>query len=115
MIRWARTGPTPGRASNWGAVAVLRLSGVVGGWALSGVPVEVVGWVGRPTTICSPSVSWRARLRELRSTPRRGPPARVRASATREPVGARIRPGRWTLPATWTTRVVVGLAVAFAD
>src|SRR5690242_9166953 len=108
-MRWARTGPTPGRASSWARVAVLRLTGSVD--AALGVDEVVVpgglvggGWVGRPTLICSPSVIWRARLRVVRSTPGSGPPARASTSATREPVGARTSPGRRTLPATYTTR-----------
>src|SRR5215207_3729587 len=66
-----------------------------------------------PTRICSPSVTGRARLRVVRSTPGSAPPAIARTSATREPGFARTRPGRRTLPATWTTTTVaapVGVA-----
>src|SRR5690349_11042589 len=105
-MRWARTGPTPGRVSSWSTVAVLR-STVLPGADVGALVVEVAGglggggWVGRPTLICSPSVTGRARLRVVRSTPRRGPPARVSTSATREPGGAWTRPGRRTFPATY--------------
>src|SRR3954452_25093626 len=108
-MRWASTGPTPGSASSWSRVAVLRLTTVldaVPGLARVVAPGGFVGsgGAGRPTTICSPSVTWRARLRVVRSTPGSGPPARASTSATREPVDARTRPGRRTLPATYTTR-----------
>ena len=55
-----------------------------------------------PTRICSPSTSTRARLRSVRSTPARAPPAASSASTTREPASSTAMPGRRTLPATST-------------
>jgi hypothetical protein len=53
-----------------------------------------------PTRSGSPSVRGRARLRDVVSVPGSGPPAAVKASATREPAGSRRRPGLATLPLT---------------
>ena len=58
---------------------------------------------GIPTTICSPSPTWRARFRPMVSAPSSAPPAAETASAIRAP-GARVtRPGAWTNPTTLTT------------
>ena len=61
-----------------------------------------------PTTICSPSVTGRARLRLSVRTPGRAPPAASSASTTREPAGSTAMPGRRTLPTTSTTTSPVG-------
>src|SRR4051794_24026233 len=104
-MRWARTGPTPGRSSNWSGVAALRSSGVPG--AVGDPPPGGAGADGAgartPTGICSPSTSLRARLRVPVFAPGRAPPAALIASATREPEGSVTTPGCLTLPRTCTT------------
>ena len=88
MIALAVTGPTWGSVSSNAWSARLRSTRAVGaavpdgGTAGTGAPAA--GAPG-PTTICSPSTSTRARLREVRSTPSRAPPACSRASTTRAP------------------------------
>ena len=59
--------------------------------------------VAMPTTICSPSTMWRARLRPTVSAPLSGPPAADIASATRAPGSSVTRPGCCTSPTTLTT------------
>ena len=70
-IRWASTGPMPGRASSASTVAVLRSTGPLGTVAGAGWPGGSGGAGGgdraggpprRRTTSCSPSTSRRARL-----------------------------------------------------
>jgi len=107
-MRWASTGPTPGSPSSWSSVAVLRSTsppppapppppeGAPGPAAVPPRPVT-------PTSTCSPSVSSRAKLMVVRSTPGKTPPAAASASATLDPGGSRTSPGRRTRPATWTT------------
>ena len=106
----AVTGPMPGSVSSsaWSAVLRSTLAGAAGrragqGRWTAGRPGRGRG-TSRPTTICSPSTSGRARLRPAVSTPGRAPPAAARASITRDPGGSSTIPGRRTLPATSTTR-----------
>ncbi len=63
----------------------------------------VPGCPGAGTRTCSPSWRTRARFSAFRSAPSAGPPAAVRASATRLPADRVTTPGRRTRPATWTT------------
>src|SRR6185437_10760052 len=98
-IAAAITGPTPGRVSSCCTVAVLRLIGCAGA-PFAGRDAELVGpgalepgltelprtagWplIGAiPTTICSPSSTWRAMLSPMVSAPSVVPPAAFRASA----------------------------------
>ena len=57
-IRFAITGPMPGKVSNCESVAEFKLSGLaaVGAYALAGLPeFEEYETLGAPTIICSPS------------------------------------------------------------
>ena len=65
---------------------------------------------GFGTTICVPSVSGAARLRDVRSAPFRAPPARFTASITRSPDANSYTPGFRTQPAT-STMIATGLGV----
>ena len=99
----AVTGPMPGSSSSWSTVAIARLT-----FAPATVPPTVAAVpVGprRGTITCCPSARGAARLTADRSARRVGPPARVTASATREPSLNRKSPGRWTAPTTWTNSV----------
>src|SRR5437762_5505075 len=100
-MRWAVAGPTPGRVSSCASVAVFRLTGPAAVVAPPSPPVPGGGVT--PTTTSSPSTSLRARFTNDRSVPGNAPPAASMASATREPVGSRTNPGRYTRPATATT------------
>lgn len=123
-----RTGPTPGSASRAAASAVLRSTRPPAGPPPAGTPpadpAPAPGALDAPgtgmtspglgTTICSPSVTMRARLRWFRSAEGFVPPAAPTASRTLEPVERRTTPGRRTCPTTWTSTslAVVGAADA---
>src|SRR4029077_11112937 len=125
----AVTGPTPGRASNCCTVAVFRLTtsdrvGLSGRDALPGGPGAAVPELTElpntggcpligaiPTTICSPSSTWRAILSPVVSAPSVVPPAAFSASAIRAPGANVTKPGVWTRPTTLTTTGWLGLAV----
>src|SRR3954463_659248 len=120
-MRWARTGPTPGSWSSWVAVAVLRSIGAPGAGAPGGPAGAVGGTAGTgvastPPRICSPSTTFRARLRVPVFAPGRAPPAALIASMTRAPAGRLTTPGWRTFPPTSTTSVVAeGLGGGPAD
>ena len=106
----------PGSPSSCSRVAVLRSTGAVGeppvaepaaappAEPTAGPGADRIG--GRPrrcTSSCSPSTRTRARLTLASRAVAVRPPAARTASATREPVGSRTRPGRRTAPTTCTT------------
>src|SRR6266566_9751814 len=114
-MRWARTGPTPGRPSNCSRLAVFRSTGADPDAEPAEPPAPAgiedppaVGAPETPTAICSPSVSLRARFSELRSTPGSAPPAARSASSTRDALRRRYTPGWRTLPTTSTTTTEAG-------
>jgi hypothetical protein len=127
-ILYERTGPTPGSVSRAAASAVLRSTRPPAAPPPAGAPpADPVPAPGAPdapatgmtspglgTTICSPSVTTRARLRWFRSAEGFAPPAAPTASRTLEPAGRRTTPGRRTCPTTWTstTLAVVGAVEA---
>jgi hypothetical protein len=127
-IAAAITGPTPGRVSNCCTVAVFRLI-ICAGPPLAGRDAELVGtgavdpgltelpntagWPltgASPTTICSPSSTWRAILSPMVSAPSVVPPAAFSASAIRAPGASVTSPGVCTRPTTLTTTGWFGCA-----
>src|SRR3954469_3424908 len=111
----AVTGPTPGSVSSSSSVAVLSETGAA---AAPGAPPPAAGaptWPRVGTTTCSPSTSGAARFTCARSAFLVAPPARMTASAIREPCASRYRPGRRTAPTTSTTTRADGRPVTPAS
>src|SRR4051812_21099848 len=114
MIRWASTGPIPGRASRSDAVAELRFTGPPGG-APDADPDAPDAAPGPPTAICWPSPTTAARFTDAGSASGSSPPAASTASATRDPDGRLTSPGRATRPTTETTTVLAVSATSATE